>query len=231
MNNITPPPSLHGSHLCAFEKIFAHPTSHNLAWRDALALFTHLGAIVEDGNNRLHITLHGHSLNLSEPRTKEVASIDELMKLRHLLEQSESSAPAPFRALDHLLVVIDHQRARLFSAEMNGTVPQVILPYEPDEHFRHSHADRDFFSGKEKPAPGSFFEPVAKAIKNARKILLFGTGTGTSCEMEQFVLWLKKHHPDLASRITGTLTIDEHHLTEAQILAKARDFYGHPHLA
>jgi len=227
MKTINPPFSLNGSHLRTFEKIFTHPASHNLAWRDVLAMFTHLGAVVEDRENRLRITLHGHILSLLEPRTKEVGSIEELVKLRHLLEMAETSALAPFRTVDHLLVVIDRHRARLFSAEMNDTAPQVILPYEPEEYFRHLHDGRDFFSGKEKTAPGSFFEPVAKAIKNARKILLFGVGTGTSCEMDQFVLWLKKHHADLAGRISGTLAIDEHHLTEGQILAKAREFYGH----
>jgi hypothetical protein len=226
MNTIPPPPSLNGSHLRTFEKIFAHPASHNLAWRDVFAMFTHLGAIVEEDKNQLRITLHGHSLNLSEPRTKEVASVDELLKLRHLLQSSEASPSIPPQAVDHFLVVIDHQRARLFSAEMNGTVPHVIHPYAPEEYFRQAHDDRDYFSGKVKPAPGSYFEPVAKALKNARKILLFGTGTGTSSEMELFTGWLKKHHPDLAARITGTLTIDEQHLTEAQLLAKAREFYG-----
>jgi hypothetical protein len=226
MKTIAPPPSLNGSHLRTFEKIFAHPASHNLAWRDVLALFTNLGAEVDEANSRLRITLQGHILILPEPRTKEVADVDELMKLRHFLEQSETPAPIPSHAVDNMLVVIDHHRARLFSTEMQGAVPQVIRPYVPEEYFRQAHEDRDYFSGKEKAAPGSFFEPVAQALKSARKVLIFGTGTGTSSEMEQFTGWLKKHHAQLAERIVGTLTIDENHLTEAQLLAKAREFYG-----
>ena len=69
---------------------------------------------------------------------------------------------------------------------------------------------------------------------HAGKILLFGAGTGTSSEMEQFVVWLKHHHAEVAGRIIGTQVIDEHHLTEAQLLAKAREYAksaGDPGLA
>jgi len=42
--------------------------------------------------------------------------------------------------------------------------------------------------------------------------------------MEQFVGWLKTHHAELSKRVAGSLVVDEHHLTEGQLLAKARDF-------
>jgi hypothetical protein len=230
MKTINPPASLNGSHLRTFEKIFAHPATHNLPWRDVFSLFTHLGAELTESKTNFHITLKGHVLVLPSPRTKEVSDVDDLVKLRHFLELSESPAPIPFHAVDHLLVIIDQHRARLFSTEMEGESPKVILPYEPEEYFRHPHDSRDFFSGKEKASPGTYFEPVAKALKNARKVLLFGTGTGNANEMEQFTAWLKKHHAHLASRIIATQTIDITHLTEAQLLAKAREFYAKPHL-
>jgi hypothetical protein len=67
---------------------------------------------------------------------------------------------------------------------------------------------------------------VAQALQAAEQILILGTGTGTSSEMDQFVAWLKLHHPGLAKRIIGSLVVDEHHLTEGQLLAKAREFYA-----
>ena len=96
----------------------------------------------------------------------------------------------------------------------------------PAEYFRHAHNSKDFSRGKEKPDPNPFFEPVAGVLNGAGHILIFGTGTGTSSEMDQFTDWLKQHRPELAKRIIGTLVIDEHHLTEAQLLAKAREFYS-----
>jgi hypothetical protein len=44
--------------------------------------------------------------------------------------------------------------------------------------------------------------------------------------MDQFIAWLKLHHADVANRIIGSLVVDEHHLTENQLLAKAREFYA-----
>jgi hypothetical protein len=228
METISPPVSLTGSHLRTYEKIFQHSVSHNLAWRDVLALFSHLGEVAVEPNGHLKVTRNGHVLILPPPHTKDVDEVENLMKLRHFLSQLENGSPQPNQPVAHMLVVIDHHKARLFRTEMHGAVPQLILPHQPDEYFRQAHEDRDFFSGKEKAAPNSFFEPVAKALQNAGNILIFGTGTGSSSEMDQFTSWLKKHHPDLAARIIGTQVVDEHHLTEPQLLAKAREFYRAP---
>jgi hypothetical protein len=147
------------------------------------------------------------------------------MALRHFLERSEPTPSETKESETHWLVVIDHHEARIFRSEMRGTLPQQILPHEPDDYFRHAHNSKDFSRGQEKPDPTSFFAPVAKALQAPGRILVFGTGTGTSSEMEQFIAWLRLHHPELAMRITGCLVIDEHHLSEEQLLAKAREFY------
>jgi uncharacterized membrane protein len=82
--------------------------------------------------------------------------------------------------------------------------------------------------GKEKPEPNSYFEPVARALHAFGEILIFGTGTGMSSEMDQFVAWAKTHRPALAKRIIGSVVVDEHHLTEAQLLAQARELFAKP---
>jgi len=43
--------------------------------------------------------------------------------------------------------------------------------------------------------------------------------------MEQLQSDLKHRHADLAKHIVGAIAIDEQHLTDDQILAKARDYY------
>ena len=123
------------------------------------------------------------------------------------------------------MLVINHREARIFRAEMQGAVPQQILPHEPDDYFRHAHNSKEVSRGKEKPDPNSFFEPVAKALLAPGKVLIFGAGTGTSSEMDQFIAWVEVHHPELAGRIIGSLVVDEHHLTDGQLLAEAREFY------
>ena len=44
--------------------------------------------------------------------------------------------------------------------------------------------------------------------------------------MVQLIAELNLHHKDLAARIVGSVVVDEHHLTEDQWLAKAREFYA-----
>jgi hypothetical protein len=225
MKTLKPPSALTGTHLRTYERIFQHPLSHNLAWRDVLALFSHLGDVGMETNGHRKITRNGQVLVLPVANVKDVAEADELMKLRHFLEASEPGPAEPKQRPALVLVVIDHEKARVFPMEMNGAAPQLIVPYTTEEHFRQAHAARDYASGKENPAPHDFFEQIAAALRGAGEILLFGPGTGTSSEMEQFTHWLKKHHRDLAPQIIGTVAIDEHHLTEPQLEAKAKEFY------
>ena len=67
---------------------------------------------------------------------------------------------------------------------------------------------------------------MAEALKTAAEILIFGTGKGTSSEMNQFTGWLNTRHPELAGRIVGSVVVNEQHLTDDKLLAKAREFYA-----
>jgi hypothetical protein len=220
---LTPP--LTGSHLRTYNAIFQHPISHNLEWRAVRLLLGELGHVAMEPNGNLKVTRNGQTLVLHPPRTKDVAEPAEVMTLRHFLERSEA-IPETNDEETHWLLVIDHHEARIFRSKIRGAVPEQILPHEPDDFFRHAHNSKDFSRGKEKPDPNSFFEPVAKALQTAGQILIFGTGTGMSSEMDQFVAWLKSHHPSLAKRIIGSMAVDESHLTQDQLLAKARKFYA-----
>ena len=218
--------SLTGSHLRTYDRIFQHPISHNLEWRDVRAMLGRIGQLEEEHNGNLKVTRNGQVIVLHPPRTKDVAEMDEIMTLRHFLEHSEAAAPDTPEREPHWLLVIDHHEARIFRAELEGGVPQRILPHKPDDYFRHAHDSKSSSRGQEQPDPKDFFEPVTEVLQVAGPILIFGNGTGTSSEMHQFIEWLKLHHPQVAERIIGSLTVDESHLSEGQFLAKAREFYA-----
>ena len=222
------PASLTGSHLRTYNAIFQHPVSHNLKWQDVYALFRHLGTVDEETNGNLKVRRNGQDIVLHPPLTKDVAEIDEVIGLRHFLERSETPVAEDGDKNTHWLLVIDHHEARIFRSEIPGATADRILPHEPDRYFRHARNSMNLSKGKEKPEPASYFEPVANALHKFGDILIFGTGTGMSNEMDQFVAWTKTDHPELAKRIIGTKVVDEHHLTEAQLLAKAREFYAAP---
>ena len=141
------------------------------------------------------------------------------MTLRHFLERSQEAAPATGDKDAPWLLLIDHHEARIFRTEVGAPAFQRILPHKPEDFFRHAHNSKDFSRGREKPDPNSFFEPVAKALQAAGKILVLGSGKGSGSEMEQFVAWVKLHHPELGKRITGSLVVDEHHLSDGQLMA------------
>ncbi len=44
--------------------------------------------------------------------------------------------------------------------------------------------------------------------------------------MEHLLAELTRHHGDVAKRIVGSIVLDETHLTEDQLLARARDLYA-----
>jgi len=141
------------------------------------------------------------------------------------LHKDKTAAP-PVAEGVNLLVVIDHREARIYRAELHGSVPQRIVPYNPDGFDRNLHYVQDRSNGQHKPERRSFYEAVARTLQGAEKVLLFGSGTGTGSAMNQLLTELKRYHADVAKRIVGTVVIDESHLTENQLLAKAREFYA-----
>jgi hypothetical protein len=126
----------------------------------------------------------------------------------------------------HLLVVIDHREARVYRTEVHGAVPMHIVPFDPHGHGRHLHSAHEWTDGKRAPERKSYYEAVAKTLRGAEQVLLFGSGTGRSSAMDQLVADLKDHHPDVAGKIIGSVVVDAHHTTEGELLAKAREFYA-----
>jgi len=130
------------------------------------------------------------------------------------------------KAVLHLLVVIDHHEARVYRTEVHGTVPEKIVPYDPNGYGRHLHSAHEWTDGKRQPERKSFCEAVAKTLRGANQVLLFGSGTGRSNAMEQLLADLQDHHADVAEKVIGSVVVDAHHTTEAQLLARAREFYA-----
>ena len=220
-------PKLTGSHQNIYDALFRHPIAHNLHWRDVRSMLGALAVVVHEPNGNLKVTRNGVVLVLHSERTKDVAEVEELMQIRHYLQRSSAAMPEPAPDGTHLLVVIDHRQARIYKAELHGSVPQRITPYDPYGFGRNLHYVQDDSNGQRKPERTSFYEAVAKTMQDAVKVLVFGGGTGASSAMDQLVNELKRHHPELAKRVIGALVVNEQHLTQDQLLAKAREFYVH----
>jgi hypothetical protein len=219
---------LSGHHRKTYEHLFQHPIPHNLQWREVWSM---LGAVsgaeaVEDEKGNVKVARNGQTLLLHRPRGKDLADEKELLQIRHFLERSSSPDASPAADGTRMLVVIDHREARIYRTESNGSVPERITPYDPFGYGQDLHVKQDDSNGQRKPERKTFYDAVAKTLHGAQQILLFGLGTGASSAMEHLHAELKLHHRQLAERVVGAVAVDEHHLTEGQLLAKARELFA-----
>ncbi len=212
-------------HRSTYDSVFQHPIARNLQWRDLRSLLASLAQEDESPNGSVKFSRNGHTITVHPPRRKDFSDVQALMDIRHFLDRSAETAQMNVDKGIHLLVVIDHREARVYRTELHGTVPQRVLPYDPDGYGRHLHDVQDNGDGGRKPENKAFYVSIAKTLRGADQILLFGSGTGASSAMDQLIAALERDHPDLAQRVVGSLVVDAQHLTEDQLLAKARDFY------
>lgn len=215
-----------GTHQSTYDAVFQHPIARNLQWRDLKAMLAALADVTEDRNGGLKFTRNGQSITLHPPRHKDFDDVEALMQVRHFLERS--GAPSQEAAPDgmHLLVVLDHREARVFRAELHGSVPQRIAPYDPLGTGRYLHRVGNGSNGQRKPEPKDFYDAIIRTLEGAQAILLFGSSTGSSSAMDHLMAELRQHHPDLAARVVGTVVVNEQHMSEDQLLAEARAFYA-----
>ncbi|HEV3436973.1 MAG TPA: hypothetical protein VG122_06420 [Gemmata sp.] len=226
-NQLKTSPHLNGRHQHTYEAIFRHPAAHNLEWHDVRSLLDALGEVVEGSNGAFHVKRNGQMVTLHAPKHKDVATVEDLMAIRHFLEKSGDAVTAPPVAPGtHLLVVIDHHEAKIYRTELEGAIPQQLVPYDPHGFRQHLHSDNEMTDGKRARERKSFYEAIATTLRGADQILIFGSGTGESNAMEQFLTDLRHNHSDVAKHIVGSVVIDGHHQTEGQLLAKAREFFA-----
>jgi hypothetical protein len=78
---------LSSHHRDTLGKIFSHPTSGNIEWREVLSLLDYVGTTTEERNGKVRVTLGRETEVFDRPRGKD---IDEQMivDLRRLLRQA-----------------------------------------------------------------------------------------------------------------------------------------------
>jgi hypothetical protein len=210
-------------HQTTYKALFQHPIAHNLQWHDVRSMLDALTEVTEELNGNLKFSRHGEVLILHPPKHKDLSDTKEVMKIRHFLERSSVPEQTAIAKGVHLLVVINHHEACIYSTEIRDSVPISIMPYDPDGTRRHLHNLHDNTNGQAELK--SFYEAIVQTLEDAEQILIFGSATGASSGMEYLSTYLKEHHSDIAMRVVGAIVVNEQHLTEDQLLAQARAFY------
>ena len=87
------PVHLSHNHRATLAKIFQHPVSHNLEWNDVRSLFEAIAVVEDKRDGKISIVLNDHSDTLERPKHKNLDA-QEVLDLRHLLEEAGFEAPA-----------------------------------------------------------------------------------------------------------------------------------------
>jgi hypothetical protein len=75
---------LNHRHRETVERLFQHPMSHNIEWRDVESLLEAIGECEWSHDDRVHVTIGDARHVFIRPKTKEVDA-DMIVDLRHLL--------------------------------------------------------------------------------------------------------------------------------------------------
>ncbi len=207
------------------DRVFQHPLSHNLSWRDVIALFSAAGGVEHAHNGRLVLRLGADHLTFAQAHDKDLDA-DDVMALRHFLSGAgwtPMSMPAPsFSAgVPAIAIIIDHASARIYD-----------LPPDDAHHAaRHTHQrhhtidpmQHDADRAETYPVDHRFFDAIAQDVQGDARIVVISHGKGQSNEGDHLVAYLEKHHRSVHDRIARVISADLPHRSVPEILVLARD--------
>lgn len=226
------PVHLNDRHTHTLGRIFQHPISHNLEWRNVIALIGHLGTVKEQGNGHLAFTVNDITQVFHRSPGKDVSEIQEVLDLRHFLESAgvdkdgrvaTEATIVPMQL--HLLVVINRKETLVFRTEVRDAVPERLQPYDPTGTLDRLIHTEGVDKTSRSPENLSYYKAIAETLLGAEEVLLMGNGTGASSAMTHVKDYLTTHNSDIAAKIVGTLTVDVEALTEDELLQQARAFF------
>ena len=87
MSTSSEPVSLNNHHRDTLMKIFQHPTSHNIEWRNVLSLLEVVGTVEEPRAGRFQVQLGGEIQFFDRPKHKDVDT-QQIVDLRRMLTEA-----------------------------------------------------------------------------------------------------------------------------------------------
>lgn len=226
-------------HQDTLEALYAHPLRHNIRWDHLVELWQSIGGEIERlDQQRLRLRLPDGSetwMHHAVGRRHAVLAADDVLRVRHLLQQSGITAEHPTAAVAsergdqarRLVIRLDHRGADVFWL-IGGTVEHATLQphglWASDQNLTHRH-DLDV-AGQRAPVDHDYLNRLTVTLESADRVLLLGHGRGEANVMHTFLDHVKRHRPDLLERISATEQIDDSALSEAQLLAHAREYFG-----
>jgi hypothetical protein len=228
---------LDNHHRRTAQAILSHPVSHNIEWRDVLSLLEAIGEVTEEHNGKFKVAVGGETETLHRPSGKDVGE-QMVVDLRRMLgaagitaeglreRRDVSAQPATIEPRGHAILLISYHGADIYPTDASDSAPRRIVPEDPSGRLRTMHHKANNPEGWYGRIERSWYAELAEALRPAAQILIIGNGKGHSNGTLQFMQYLAEHDHDLMKRIVGSIESDAEDLTEADILALTREFYG-----
>ena len=219
---------LSGNHRWTLMRVFQHPLSHNLSWREVTRLFESIGTAEHQHNGDLVFRIGNEHLSIKSPQGKDLDAT-EVMDLRHLLLRAGWSPEGVHPTIQttlgdlDLMIVIDHAGARLYQLGSEDGFAQSAAPHEAHHllhHFKRKDQDQD--RNETYPSDTAFFDAIAAAATGHGRIVVIGHGNGHSNEADHLISYLSDHRPAVHARIVRELVADLAKLTAPQLAELAR---------
>lgn len=239
MSSVGPPDTsrLDRHHRRTAEAILSHPVSHNIGWRDVLSLLEATGEVIEEHNGKFKVSVGGETETLQRPSGKDVSE-QMVVDLRRMLgaagitaeglrgRREVSVRPAGAEHSGHAILLISYHGADIYPTDATNGAPTRIVPQDTSGRLRTMHHKANNPEGWYGKIEKSWYAELAEALRPAAQILIIGNGKGHSNAVVHFMQYLARHDDDLMKRIVGSTESDAEDLTEAEILALARNLYG-----
>lgn len=78
---------VNADHRATLERIFRHPASGNIEWRQVKSLLEAVGSVTEEDNGNVTVTLGNETEVLRPPRDKDV-DVQQIVDLRRMLNRA-----------------------------------------------------------------------------------------------------------------------------------------------
>jgi hypothetical protein len=206
-----------------YDAVLRHPTSGNIEWKGLISLCRHLGDVVDEPNGKFKFTRNGHSVTL-EPHSKDVDK-EIITHLRSFLRSTDIpnlSSKDPLQ----VLLVIDHAEARVYRSEAPDSKAVHIEPGDPRGWNRHVHTHHSYARPPASEPHHEFYKEVICALAGAEQVLVFCAGSGSSHESDYLLQELYRLDPVLSEHVIDVKKLDLSHMTEGEILEKAREIFS-----
>ena len=197
---------------------------------DALDLLTHLGSAEEKADGKYSLTINGKHLVFHKPHDKQLdahaksPSSAITLALAGISPENPYGTPRrPNRLRSTLWRLIDHHGAKLYQSISR----QISLPKPSSPTTRIISCITCITATKcanvgNAPEDLTFYDRIAEALRDADRSCCFTMAQASSNASRVFAERLKKVHPGVYARIVRQADVNTSAMTEAEIIAYAR---------